>query len=152
MVFEFGMGGSTVWFAKLRCSIFSVEMVEEWIDRVKERLIQENLFYGKGGRLVHTPSLEEHADWMVSAYPDDYFDIILIDGRNRNRCLGNVRSKVKAGGIVVLDNSERTEYADGVALYDGWEKCEWGDEGWMTTVWIRPDKVFERVELPHAEA
>jgi len=76
----------------------------------------------------------------------------LIDGRNRNRCLGNARPHVKVGGLLCLDNSERWEYAAGRALYDDWPGVEWGDDGWSTAIWTRPDAPVARVVLEDADA
>ncbi len=67
--------------------------------------------------------------------------------------MGNARSKVKVGGMLVLDNSERSEYANGVALMDTWEGYEYGDDGWKTTIYYRlPESESERVELPCEDA
>jgi predicted O-methyltransferase YrrM len=47
---------------------------------------------------------------QIDEFPDEYFDIILIDGRARPSCIKRSVSKVKPGGLLILDNSEREYY------------------------------------------
>ena len=41
------------------------------------------------------------------------FDIVLIDGRDRVRCAKNAISKLKSGGILIWDDSDRGYYEEG---------------------------------------
>ena len=50
----------------------------------------------------------------ISFFPDQYFDLILIDGRCRESCLQLSASKVKKDGFIILDNSERESYWNAV--------------------------------------
>ena len=47
---------------------------------------------------------------MINKYPDQQFDVILIDGRERVGCFSNSIDKLKKGGIIVLDDSFRIRY------------------------------------------
>jgi hypothetical protein len=96
--------------------------------------------------------MQYYADYILKS-SDNSFDFILVDGRNRQRCLGNARSKVKVGGIVCLDNSEREEYNDALKLMESWDGYSFGDDGWLTTVFLRLlESEVERVEFPNADA
>jgi predicted O-methyltransferase YrrM len=154
-VFEWGCGASTVWLARLGCTVTSIELDQEWTDKVRKWLNDEGLC--DSVRILdfspkNSLNLCESADFILKCL-DDSYDLVLIDGRARNRCLGNARSKVKVGGMLVLDNSEREEYANGVALMDTWDGYEYGDSGWRTTVYFRlPESETERVVLPCEDA
>ncbi len=53
---------------------------------------------------------------IINNYPNNYFDLIIIDGRARNACMNHALSKVKNNGFILLDNSEREEYVLGANL------------------------------------
>jgi hypothetical protein len=46
----------------------------------------------------------------INEYPNDYFDVVLVDGRSRPSCLVHSMVKVKPGGLLVLNNSNREYY------------------------------------------
>lgn len=154
-VLEWGSGGSTVWLARQGFNVTSIENNHDWAAQVRERLANEGLL-SRVNLLDFSPPdsqrMQEYADYPLGL-PDDSFHLVCVDGRNRQRCVGNALGKVKVGGVMLLDNSERVEYADAVALMDTWDGIAWGDEGWMTTAWIRLlESVAARVELPNADA
>lgn len=146
-IFEWGMGASTIWFAKHGHSAISLELNKKWYYQVAHRLIDDNLlagglhYFGKIGDMdgeIDLADLQWYAD-KIMEYKDQEFDLILVDGRNRCRCLANALSKVKIGGMLCLDNSERSEYAKALGLLDTWDGYEWGDSGWKTAIWHRAE-------------
>ena len=155
-VLEWGCGGSTIWLARQGYRVLSLELDAEWRLLVMRRLELENL-HRNAEVLYFGPSdnrWQMYADHAM-LFDEGAFDAILIDGRNRARCCANAQARVRVGGYVLLDNSERGEYTDGVALYRDWPRHDWGDDGWMTTVWQRPAEWTpprERIILPNAEA
>jgi tRNA A58 N-methylase Trm61 len=97
---EFGSGRSTKFFANHVGNVISREHHKEWYDKVKSDLssidnIDYNLF----------KNLDSYAD--TSDIEDNSLDVVIIDGRNRGACFNNSISKLKQGGIIILDNSER---------------------------------------------
>lgn len=152
-VLEWGMGASTVWFAKNGYYVISCELNLDWWLSVSDRLYKERCRTHAVLKDFHADGIEKYADWILDESEDETFDLVLIDGRNRCRCLGNVRSKVKVGGMLCLDNSERQEYAKAVALMDSWQGFEYGDEGWMSAIFIRlPESETNRVEFENEDA
>lgn len=149
-IFEWGMGASTIWFLRLFGSVISIERDSIWFDKVNSRIKEKNLAHGNMS--ICFSDIEQYADFILGL-EDNYFDLILIDGRNRCRCLGNALSKVKIGGMLCLDNSERPEYAKAVALMDTWDGYEWGDENWKTAIWHRSEySIVDRIEFPNEDA
>lgn len=148
--FEWGMGGSTVWMARRGYKVISMELDHAWFEKV-DAFLALNYLTEDVSVYCHATQ-KTYADYILN-YPDMMFDFVLIDGRNRCRCLGNALSKVKIGGMLCLDNSERQEYAKAVALMDTWDGYEWGDEGWTTAVWHRSEySIVDRVEFPNEDA
>ena len=158
-VLEYGCGGSTIWLARLGCKVVSLELDAEWKNRVQRRLELEGLALQSTVRYFGPQNTDEqrwetYADYALMA-ADETYNLVIVDGRNRARCLANVQRKVKVGGYVLLDNSDRVEYIEGVRLYDDWAALSWGDEGWMTTIYERPAQWTpppERIVLPNQEA
>jgi hypothetical protein len=83
----------------------------------------------------YVTSIEEHRDRSL--------DLVLIDGRAREACLRHALTKVRPGGMLVLDNSERPRYQ--AALSDvptGWSRLDFpgpsarADFFSRTTIWI----------------
>lgn len=141
-VFEYGSGGSTLCFARRGATVISIEHNPEWYGRVVSRLEQEHQ-HNASVTLVepvpttHTSDADpadpevyissapeyHHYDFKnyvttIDAYPDDHFDLILIDGRARPACIRHARSKVRIGGHVVLDNSDLPHYSPATLLLD----------------------------------
>lgn len=126
-VFEYGCGGSTLFFADRVNEVVSVEHNQEWYVKIK-KVLEENK--ADHVRLMHIePVMQENEvdlyfsgndDYtglsfrnyvnVISEYPDKYFDLILIDGRARTACFMKSIAKLKDNGIIVWDNSERERY------------------------------------------
>lgn len=99
-VLEFGSGRSTKFFAQRVKEVFSREHDKSWYSQVSEELkTLKNVEYN------YYENLHDYAD--VSMLTDNFFDVVLVDGRNRGNCLLNSIPKLKKGGLLILDNSER---------------------------------------------
>jgi hypothetical protein len=159
-VFEYGSGGSTAFFLDHGCQLITVEHDDSWAAAVQDRVgdhaqwtthfvrpdgVDENgspadpyTYVSGNGHLVFKEYVE-----TIDAY--DAFDLVSVDGRARPAALRHSISKVRPGGVLLLDNSEREEYARGAALVDaqGWRRKDlpgpgpYNDYFWRTTVWIR---------------
>ena len=116
-VFEWGSGGSTLFWASRVQSVVSVEHNAEWFSRVSAAI---NELGHSGVELFHKPAQDEslglksdshdpYVDYVaqIEAYPDGYFDLIVIDGVARLECLRRATAKIRDGGVIVFDNSDR---------------------------------------------
>jgi len=66
-------------------------------------------------------SFKDYAS-SIAFYPDEYFDVILIDGRARPSCFKHAKEKVKRGGLLILDNADRKYY---FRILDSLNTAEW---------------------------
>lgn len=138
-VFEFGGGGSTLFFMDRVAEVVTVEHDGAWFEILKEHLEAEKDATWTGvhippedGDLVPSPdpaeplhyaSLDEASKGKnfkayatrIEEHPDGYFDVISIDGRSRSSCLYHAVPKLRSGGLLILDNAERSHYTLGNA-------------------------------------
>ncbi|HZR15764.1 MAG TPA: class I SAM-dependent methyltransferase [Verrucomicrobiae bacterium] len=113
-VFEYGSGGSTLFFAKRAQRVFSVEDNPQWFDWVSRRLKEKGLSNATLKLCefdFKKPVAFENSDYL-NAMPDEKFDVIVVDGSEewtqvRPTCFQKAESHVKEGGIIVVDDSWR---------------------------------------------
>ncbi|MBF0450625.1 MAG: group 1 glycosyl transferase [Candidatus Magnetomorum sp.] len=104
-IFEYGTGQSTFWWADRVNFVYSVEHDPAWFFQLKN--LPQNV------RLSLIESEKAYADEILK-YPDHCFDIIIIDGINRNQCVVTCVQKLKQNGFIIYDNSDNQENHDGV--------------------------------------
>jgi predicted O-methyltransferase YrrM len=152
-VLEFGSGASTVFFAKMGLTVVSIEHDPEWYNQVTKKLQR-----GSQNSKVTRHLLPRPYHKVCDSLASEKFDLVLVDGRDRVRCVEESRSLVKPGGHLMLDNDERSyvyaldcglSYARAHSLLNGWSKLSYEQRGrdmtgwdaqhvWITTVWQRP--------------
>lgn len=109
-VFEYGGGGSTLWFLDRGTSVVTVEHHAGWARALSE------LVRGSSAAEHWTllqPSTDNSFDEYVDAildYPDDSFDLVVVDGRERGRCAHAAMPKVRPGGLMLVDDVDRERY------------------------------------------
>jgi precorrin-6B methylase 2 len=136
-VFEWGSGGSTLFWSRHVQHVICVEHDRAWYERVLQTLERDGiknvkLLHVPGGReKVDTPEdllfvgegtrevFREYANW-INDYPDEEFDIIVVDGMARLACLSNAIPKLRPGGVIVFDNSNRYEAVLSWFAIDDW--------------------------------
>lgn len=105
-VLEFGSGMSTRWYAQRAGSVLSLEDNRHWFDRLHDELVaQGNVDH----RFCETLAEYLSLDGTSGQAP---FDLIVIDGTQRDRCLEVALPHLAAGGMLYLDNSDM--HGDGV--------------------------------------
>ena len=106
-IFEYGSGNSTFLYAEKVNRVISVEHDKKWHEKLKEN-IPENV------KLIHC-ELKYGGDYSKSVVSTDRkFSIIIVDGRDRVNCILNSTSSISQDGVLILDDSEREEYQNGV--------------------------------------
>lgn len=118
-VFEYGSGGSTLWWAARVNEVISVEHDKEWYKKMAP-IVPDNVN-------INHIELEYGGAYAgkVKGYVNK-FDIVVIDGRDRVNCAINSLTALKKTGVIVWDNSDREEYDKGYQfLIDhGFKKIE----------------------------
>lgn len=134
-VYEYGTGGSTLFFSRYVKEVIATEHDQSWYNTVmgeinknnihncQLRLFEPNLGTATFNRDISDPdayisdcevyrgmSFKNYAS-SIDAYPDEFFDVIFIDGRSRPSCFKHAVKKVKTGGYLVLDNAETPYYS-----------------------------------------
>lgn len=165
VVFEYGAGGSTIFFAKRVKQVISVEHDMAWYDSVVLKLNNEALsnvaifciqaeetisnssrdpssysnFYSS-----HGLQFQKYVSF-IDSYPDNYFDWVVVDGRARPSCLNQAQSKVKPGKYLLLDNSDRSHYQPAISnLFGKWKNLTFKGPVpywpyfFATSIWQKP--------------
>ena len=96
-VFEWGSGNSSTFFAKRSSSIISIEVSEKWYNLAKQKLLNNQ----------HLILSTEEAYTGQITTSNKSFDVIIIDGLQRERCAEVAPLYLKPGGMIIYDNSER---------------------------------------------
>lgn len=144
-ILEFGTGASTVWLAQRTNNLISIEHDRDWYglitNELEERQLRSHVFYLLYPRPYYI---------MCKYLAKNSFDLVIVDGRNRKGCIAHSLDLLKPGGVLMLDNAERTYYHSVFPLMKNWQKFEseqFGPDkegfwykGWKTFWWIKPDQ------------
>jgi hypothetical protein len=133
-IFEYGSGGSTLYWVSRGAECVSIEHDAHWYETLRPMLPSTT---GVDYRLVpptplesgddgspegddprsYLSSYEQYRGYSFRAYasqiddfPQEHFDLVLIDGRARPSCIRHAVLKIKPGGMLVVDNSNRPRY------------------------------------------
>lgn len=145
-VFEYGSGGSTLYWLSKGAICVSVEHDRAWYHSVKNLLRDETRLDYRfiepeldNEVLRHEKDFADPDNYISSQYgmdkcnyatyvrqiddfQDQYFDLVFIDGRARPSCIKHGARKVKLNGLLVLDNAEREHYTQKTAAFlEGFE-------------------------------
>jgi predicted O-methyltransferase YrrM len=93
-ILEYGSGASTIYLASRVCELVSVEHDPKWHKLIKGRI--EKLPFPT----THIKCVLRKRPYnnIASEFPNEYFDLILVDGRDRVKCIESSLSKLKKGG------------------------------------------------------
>lgn len=160
---EFGSGASTIFFSSRSKKIVSIEHYKPWFDKVNAGLeknssdVVDYRFIEKQEPTDPRSSIEVFPDVegidkydfrkdyvnyfnALSNDPDEYFDFIIVDGRARPECVFASIPKLKKGGLMVLDNSERDRYKIVFNHLKNWDMADTTTGLTNTTFWVKPNE------------
>jgi hypothetical protein len=138
-IFEWGSGGSTLFFLGKGCDVTSVDHSSEWASAVNQRIRNSTLrksivehiapndrenfpsrdveanptSYRSTGPAYQLQNFRKYVK-RIDVFENETFDLVVVDGRARNSCIYHALPKVKMFGYLMLDNAERQEYAIGI--------------------------------------
>lgn len=152
-VFEYGGGGSSLWLYDSGAELTVVEHDREWFEELRRILpddvrvdLREPTRTGSCRSRFHPG--EEYFDDYVRAIedaPDSSMDLVIVDGRSRVACGLASMTKVKLGGRLLLDDSNRSRYQELHEVLSSWRREDFygvkpGGIGpaRRTSLWQRP--------------
>ncbi len=133
-VFEYGSGGSTLFFAQRVKEIVSVEHDAFWFGEVTKIILDngiKNIDYklrepdnypqfdlgkrsdpGEFISYYHGFEGKQFKSYAqaIDTYADQSFDLVVVDGRARISCIRQALPKIKKGGFLLVDNADRPAY------------------------------------------
>lgn len=97
IVFEYGSGNSSAYWARKAKAVFSVEDNKSWYDKTKNNLAKNQHIY----------LCESEVDYLgaINRVPEK-IDVIIIDGVHREKCAKLIKERISDIAIVILDNSD----------------------------------------------
>jgi hypothetical protein len=137
-VFEYGSGNSTLWWADRARRVVSCEHDIRWHAMMRGRLPAHVDYY------LRELTPDNHYASSIREHPGG-FDVVVIDGRDRVNCARYALPALRESGVIIWDNTERTEYKPGFDLLaeHGYRRLDfWGmgpinNYGWCTSVFYR---------------
>lgn len=150
VVFEYGSGQSTIYFANRVKKVITIELCTEKFEKYKQYnphtyfvlpIKEERVFpyshesYGTTDKEFEYYNFEKYVN-SIKKFRNNYFDIVFINGRSRASCIMTVIPKVKKGGIIILNDSERYVYQDAKELFlKEYPHQEFGEGTRKTSIW-----------------
>lgn len=122
-IFEYGSGHSTIYLQD-RAELVSIEHDIRWYERIRPEIKSAEY------RLVHP---EEYPESILGY--ERNFDIVIVDGIYRERCVRAALKKIKEGGYLILDDSEKTKYRAIKKMLSQYPKEIKEENGKETTMW-----------------
>jgi SAM-dependent methyltransferase len=133
-IFEYGSGSSTVYWAKRGASVVSVEHDKSFFLSQCSQLKQySNVDYvlaepqpteaGQGSfqsretfsSTIYMGYCFEDYVGSIRRFPVNSFDVVTVDGRARAACIRECVDWLRPGGLLILDNSDRTRYHQAIS-------------------------------------
>ena len=162
--FEYGSGGSTIFLSRRVNRLISVEHDKGWYNQIFSVLFKEGISNCEyilcepekniSGEMLsygcksYTSKVKKYVDMSfenyvksIEKYTDESFDLVIVDGRARPSCIPHAIRKIRLGGYLMLDNSERQEYNDAMSLLANYKRTDFFGLGpcllslWQTSVW-----------------
>lgn len=141
-ILEAGSGRSTIWFAERVKEIISFESKEEWHCGVTEKLKEKGL---------NNVTIHCDPDYPTNSFPkfEGEFDIVFLDGADghgdRVATMKVGHKFVKPGGYLIVDDSHRSVYEEGIRVLRGleWNRMDFWGYGYksedlkLCSVWRR---------------
>lgn len=150
-VLEFGCGYSSLFWANRAQSVTSIEDNPKWFEKWQQEFCKSNL---------DIRWRDEGEGYEMAIFEDGKkYDIIVIDGKRREKCAEVAIKSLKAGGMIILDDSDRIntskEYIEAVEFLksanliqvDFYGFCPMNCYSKTTSVFLSRDFAFKSLHL-----
>ena len=132
-VLEFGSGSSTIWLSKLTKNLIYIEHDAKWFQQIKNYIQKQKNCYPVDIKLLPRPYHR-----ICENYLQEYFDLIIVDGRDRMKCFEASIKLLKPGGILMLDDAQRERYKQAQDLLRNWQFTKTVTKARHTYWWQKP--------------
>jgi hypothetical protein len=112
VMFEYGSGYSTLFWARRAARVIAVEYDQAWYEKVRE-LLPAN------AELRFCPADRDRDYCRQIGLAGIPVDIVVVDGRDRVNCVRQSLPYLSSRGIVVLDDSDRKRYGEAFTVLAG---------------------------------
>ena len=136
ILFEYGSGGSTLFWSSRVRQVVSVEHDRLWYEKTKTELsglditnVTYILSEAEPDDKFKAKNFKNPADYIsedgnftgkkfesyakqIDYFEDQFFDVIIVDGRARPSCILHALKKVKRNGFIIVDNTDRKNYLE----------------------------------------
>lgn len=140
-VFEFGAGNSSLYWGRRALEVVTVENDPAWAERVRAGLRTGQSLLLRQRRDEYVGALQEQAGT---------FDVIVIDGRWRHACAAVSPGRMRDGGLILLDNSDKFPEAADALRGQGLFEVDFSGFGpvnhysWTTSLFMRANARLQR--------
>jgi hypothetical protein len=151
---EWGSGRSSTWYAKRVGKLLTIEDNEKWYKLVSTQMKENGVTNAEIrhinlGHPEYDPYTEDEPTInhdnaalkyvsVVDEYADHSLDFVVIDGHYREACVSKVKSKIKKGGYLLLDNSDWMPLEQWGIPKKGWKIVHQSSNGvTQTTIWLK---------------
>jgi len=110
-IFEYGSGYSTQFYATRVNYVTSLEYNQLWYERIKPTL-PENV------ALLFQKSDIDGKYCRVIQKNDTKYQVIIIDGDDRENCIQQCLGSLNHDGVIILDDSQRDVYANSILFLE----------------------------------
>jgi hypothetical protein len=122
IIFEFGCGASTLFFASKVKKVVSLESNRRWFEIITSSLkncgdflLEKNYFSNSNCEIFLAEDALNQDEYQnfaqnYSQKNNIKFDFLIVDSLKRFECAKNSFEAIKAGGYLILDDSERSNY------------------------------------------
>ena len=106
-LFEYGSGFSTLFYSTHVNNVISIEYNKKWFEHISSiPCLNTNVYFYEND--VDGKYCRSICDF------DSLFNIVIVDGRDRVNCIKQSVSKLTCDGVLILDDSNRKYYKDGI--------------------------------------
>jgi len=137
-ILEYGCGASTIWFAKRALMVDSIEHDHGWFGQVSTAIREGNI---TNARLHHVSCADDYQHYVqmgrTLGLKNRGFDVVIVDGRRRVKCVKAIAEFVAPDGMIVLDNAERMIYEPAHKFLSDWFVKRTSNGIWRTDIFRR---------------
>jgi hypothetical protein len=107
-LFEYGSGNSTLFYAGLVGRVVAVEHNPAWFGEISSRA-------PANAEILLCDPFEPRRYAEMIAVQGRRYDVVIVDGKERRRCLEIAPEWLTAGGVMLLDDANPATYGEAIA-------------------------------------